>query len=75
MPIRNRVEELIGIQFSTTSSPGKTQVENYRAAREELETVIRKLETLKTVDIPALEKILEEHRAPWTPGRIVKIGD
>ncbi len=75
MPIRNRVEELIGIQFSTTSSPGKTQVENYRAAREELETVIRKLEALKTVDIPALEKILEEHRAPWTPGRIVKIGD
>lgn len=75
MPIRNRVEELIGIQFSTTAAPGKTQIENYRAAREDLEALIGKLETLKTVSLPALEKTLDEHRAPWTPGRIVKIGE
>ena len=29
--------------------------------------------TLKTVDVPALEKELDKRGAPWTPGRILDI--
>jgi len=75
MPIGNRVDELVGIQISTTSAPGANQLNNYRIVCEELAPMIKKLETLKTVDIPALEKALDEQKAPWTPGRIIKIGD
>ncbi|MCX6565639.1 MAG: glycosyl hydrolase [Candidatus Aminicenantes bacterium] len=75
LPIRNRIEEIVGIQISTTSAPGRNQLDSYRIACEELAPVIKKLETLKTVDLPALEKSLDEQKAPWTPGRIIKIGD
>jgi hypothetical protein len=73
LPIQNRVEELIGIQFSTTSKPGRNQTDSYAIAREELAPLLEKLMTIKTVDVPALEKELDKRGAPWTPGRILDI--
>jgi hypothetical protein len=72
-PIQNRVEELIGIQVSTTSKPGRNQIDSYGIAREELAPLVEKLKALTTVDVPALEKELDKRGAPWTPGRVLDI--
>jgi photosystem II stability/assembly factor-like uncharacterized protein len=73
LPIENRIYDLVGIQVSTTSKPGANQIDSCRIASEELAPVIEKLKGLKNVDVPALEKALDEKKAPWTPGRIAEI--
>ena len=73
LPVQNRVDELIGIQVSTTSKPGRNQTDSYGIAREELAPLVEKLKALKTVDLPALEKELDKRGAPWTPGRVLDI--
>jgi len=73
MPIENRVYELVYIQVSTTSKPGAGQIGNWQAAMEDLAPVVEKLKALKDADMPALEKMLDEKKAPWTPGRLVEM--
>jgi photosystem II stability/assembly factor-like uncharacterized protein len=73
MPIQNRVEELIGIQISTTAKPGRNQTASYDIAREELAPLVGKLRALKETDVAALEKELDRRGAPWTPGRVLDI--
>jgi hypothetical protein len=73
LPIVNRVEELIGIQISTTAKPGRNQTESYGIARDELVPLVEKLKTLKAVDVAVLEKELDKRGAPWTPGRVLDI--
>ena len=73
LPVQNRVDELIGIQLSTTSKPGRNQTDSYGIAREELAPLVEKLKALKTIDLPALEKELDKRGAPWTPGRVLEI--
>ncbi len=73
MPLQNRIYELIGIQVATTSKPGKTQFDNYDIIMDELKPLVEKLKAVKTTDMPALEKALDERGAPWTPGRVPEV--
>jgi photosystem II stability/assembly factor-like uncharacterized protein len=73
MPLQNRISELIGIQVSTTSRPGKTQTDNYKIIMDELRPLVDKLKGIQTTGLPGLEKELDKRGAPWTPGRVPEI--
>ena len=73
MPLQNRIYELIGIQVATTAKPGKCQIDNCNIILEELRPLVEKLKAVKTTDLPALEKELDQRGAPWTPGRVLEL--
>ncbi|MFN0121692.1 MAG: VPS10 domain-containing protein [Blastocatellia bacterium] len=68
--ISQRVGSIMGQSRSSTSKPTQTQMDQYRIASAEFETVLTRLRTLAEGDLAKLEKALEAAGAPWTPGRI-----
>ena len=68
--ISERVEQIVGDQWYSTTAPTETQRDAYRYASEEFADVLSDLRSLVEDDIKALEKELESAGAPWTPGRI-----
>ena len=56
-------------QKNTTSAPTKTHVDSYLIAKEEFNSLVDEIRSLATKDMPALEKMLEDAGAPYTPGR------
>jgi photosystem II stability/assembly factor-like uncharacterized protein len=67
--IMDRVMQIVGGHWATTTGPTKTHLRQYEIAAELFEPALEKLRTLIEVDIKKLEDDLEAAGAPWTPGR------
>ncbi len=70
LSIGERVDAIVGAQWSTTVAPTGTSREAYANAAAAFETQLAALRTLVERDLRALETALEQAGAPWTPGRI-----
>jgi len=68
--ITERVNQVVGGHWSSTSAPTQTHMENYRLASESFAPVLEDLRKLVEVDLKNLENQLEAAGAPWTPGRV-----
>ncbi len=67
--ISQRVNNVVGSQWDTTSAPTQTERDGYRWAAEAFATELERLKSL-AADLEALENQLEAAGAPWTPGRL-----
>ena len=67
--INQRVQLVVGSQWNATSPPTQTDRDLYAHASQEFEQALRDLRSLLT-DLEALENVLEQSDAPWTPGRV-----
>jgi hypothetical protein len=68
--IWNRLNEVSGGMWRTTSAPTTSYVNNYQIAVDELRIVLRDLQSLIEIDVKNLESEMDKLGAPWTPGRI-----
>jgi hypothetical protein len=68
--IMDRINELTGDLWSTTSAPTKTHLRGYEIAGEEFAPLLAGLKTLVNEDLKRLENAMEAAGAPWTPGRL-----
>ena len=68
--ITERVNQVVGGHWSSTSAPTQTHMENYRLAAQSFAPVLEELRKLVEVDLKNLENQLEAAGAPWTPGRV-----
>jgi len=64
-----RIDMINYEQKNTTSTPTKTHRDSYAIAKEEYEALVDNIKMLAEKDVPALEKMLEDAGAPYTPGR------
>lgn len=65
----SRIGTVMWQQKNTTSAPTQTHRDVYAIAKEEFEPIRTAIRQLATVDVPALEQLLEDAGAPYTPGR------
>jgi photosystem II stability/assembly factor-like uncharacterized protein len=70
LSIRQRVDEVVGDLWGTTSPPTGTQCDAYRYAGTAFAEVLPALRVLIEQDLAALESALEAAGGPWTPGRL-----
>jgi photosystem II stability/assembly factor-like uncharacterized protein len=68
--ITERVNQVVGGHWGSTSAPTQTHLENYRLAAQSFAPVLAELRKLVEVDLKNLENQLETAGAPWTPGRV-----
>ena len=68
--ITERVIQVVGGHWTSTSAPTQTHQENYRLAAQSFAPVLDDLRKLVEVDLKNLENKLEAAGAPWTPGRV-----
>jgi sulfite reductase alpha subunit-like flavoprotein len=68
--IGDRVSKAVDDLSSSTSRPTKTVQDAFNIASEEFSAELKKLKEIVEIDLPQLEKAMEEAGAPWTPGRI-----
>jgi photosystem II stability/assembly factor-like uncharacterized protein len=68
--IADRVQQIVGGHWGTTSDATQGHRRNYDIAAAAFAPVLEKLRTLVTVDLVKLEGAAEAAGAPWTPGRV-----
>ncbi len=68
--ISNRVSEVSGGMWRTSSAPTTTYINNYNIAAEEFKQVLHDLQNLIEIDLKNLEAEMNKLKAPWTPGRV-----
>jgi photosystem II stability/assembly factor-like uncharacterized protein len=68
--IVERVGQVVGGHWSSSSAPTQTHLEGYRLAAQAFAPVLEDLRKLIEVDLKSLEDRLEAAGAPWTPGRV-----
>jgi photosystem II stability/assembly factor-like uncharacterized protein len=68
--VYDRLNELAGGMWQTTSAPTQTQKDVYQSATTEFEPLLTQLQTLLEVDLINLEIDMEKYGSPWTPGRV-----
>jgi hypothetical protein len=68
--IIDRVQDIVGGHWASTSVATQTFQDGYQIAAEEFSTVLENLRVLIEVDLAKLEAKLEQIGAPWTPGRV-----
>ena len=69
MPLSNRVQYIAWGMWGSTSQATQTMIDNYAVLVEELPKALTQLEQMNE-DLNTIEKQLDAHGAPWTPGRI-----
>jgi hypothetical protein len=67
--IIQRIDQIVEGHWGSTSAPTGTQMKLYDIAANEFTEIHDDLKALIETDLVALESTLEEHGAPWTPGR------
>ena len=70
LSISERVNNVVGNQWNTTSAPTRTERDAYRHAGAAFSSLLGDLRELVEKDLSGLESRLEAAGAPWTPGRI-----
>ncbi len=68
--ISDRVDTLIGDQWTSSSAPTRTSRDGYSFAASAFDTLLAKLRQLIETDLRAFEQRLDAAGAPWTPGRL-----
>ncbi len=68
--ILDRVQNVVGGHWSTSSAATRTFEDDYATAAAEFAPVLADLRQAIGVDLEALEDQLESLGAPWTPGRL-----
>jgi hypothetical protein len=68
--LAERVERIVDNQRFALARPTRTDEEQYALASHDLARELGKLRALMQGDLKALEKALDRHLAPWTPGRL-----
>jgi hypothetical protein len=68
--ISERVQYLVSTHRFSLARPTGTQQDNYRIASEEFAEELAKLRRIIEVELPPLERALDEAGLPWTPGRL-----
>ena len=71
--VSNRVNTAIWSGTSSFADPTETAKEVKRIGQQYLDPVIASLKKIAEEDVPAINAILDENNAPWTPGRIIEI--
>jgi len=66
--LRERVELITSSLWSTTSAPTTTFIKSYETAEKSFGEILSLLKSAGE-DVEAIEKILKENGAPYTPGR------
>jgi photosystem II stability/assembly factor-like uncharacterized protein len=67
--ILDRLAQIAGTDWHTTTGPTETERRSLDVAESELSEAKDALDGLLTTDIPELEQALNRAGAPWTPGR------
>jgi photosystem II stability/assembly factor-like uncharacterized protein len=70
MSTADRVNAIVGAQWSATVAPTGTSRQAYDAASEAFDKQLAALRGLVDTDLRALEAAMEKAGAPWTPGRV-----
>jgi hypothetical protein len=70
MSTADRVNAIVGTQWSATVAPTGTSRQAYAIASEAFEKQLVTLRTLVETDLRTLEGAMEKAGAPWTPGRV-----
>jgi photosystem II stability/assembly factor-like uncharacterized protein len=68
--IADRVFQVVGGAWSSTSAPTQTHQANYKLAAEAFAPVLEQVRKAVGQDLVSLENRLEAAGGPWTPGRI-----
>jgi photosystem II stability/assembly factor-like uncharacterized protein len=68
--IADRVGQIVGGHWTSTSAPTKTHLRAYDLAAAQFEDTLAKLRGLVEGDLRRLEEAAETAGAPWTPGRV-----
>lgn len=68
-----RISQVLFEQTYSTAAPTQTHIDSYTIAKEEFKPILEALRQIATVDIPNLEKKLEDADAPYTPGRAIQM--
>ena len=72
MPLNKRLSSMVYTHWSSTSELTKTETDQLEILREEFPPVLKKMEAVME-NISDLEHLLEEKKAPWTPGRVPEL--
>jgi hypothetical protein len=67
--LKERIEQIVGALWSTTSAPTETFKSSYNFVADEFESILNELRSV-TEDIKQTEAFLEKYKAPYTPGRL-----
>jgi hypothetical protein len=67
--LKDRVDQIAGSLWATTSAPTETFVASYNLAADQFGAILESLRSV-TDDIKQLESLLEKYKAPYTPGRL-----
>ncbi|NCA75779.1 MAG: glycosyl hydrolase [Alphaproteobacteria bacterium] len=70
VPLNSRLGKLTWISWSSTGDPTGTQLEAYKILEAEFPPVYEQVKQIGEVELPQLEKSLEDLGAPVTPGRL-----
>jgi hypothetical protein len=65
-----RVDQIVGGHWSTTSAPTATHKHNYDVAAAQFSPVLVSLQKLIDEDLVGIERAAESAGAPRTPGRV-----
>jgi photosystem II stability/assembly factor-like uncharacterized protein len=68
--VMDRVEAIVGAQWTATSPPTGTSEQAYTWAAEAFRGPLENLRRLVSVDLKKIEDQMETAGAPWTPGRL-----
>lgn len=71
--VSRRVNTAIWTGTSSLTDPTQTSKEVKQIAQQYLDPVIASLKKIVEESVPAINKILDENNAPWTPGRVIEI--
>ncbi len=72
MPLNKRLQEAVFASWQSTSAPTETQKMNYRIVKTALPGVLKRIEKVDE-RLKALDNYLDELKAPYTPGRLIKM--
>lgn len=72
MAILPRLQRIIFIHNQSTSSITKNELEGYQIVKQKLQPIISKLNKILEIEIPSIEKTLDNYKAPWTSGRVLQ---
>jgi len=75
MAINARLNHIIYIHNRSTGNITSKQIDGYQILKEKLIPLIVTLNKVVTQEISSIEKTLDEHKAPWTSGRVLKFKD
>ena len=70
VPLNSRLGKLSWISWSSTGEPTQTQKDAYAILETEFPPVYDQIKRIGEIEIPQLEKALENLGAPVTPGRL-----